>query len=221
MNAAPASTPQPNPPNDNLTWNTQFVTTVVTQMDGHRWSRTRIGGHLGLRDNAPALLALTAPFEHLGKGIRGSFTVKLTGQGDVRIAFRSLQSERFDGDYLGGYSISNYVPGGGSGVGYLTGSTLKSALEDNSWVAWDNLGTAVNNYPGQGQTIHLNWSIDQQNRTLVLGADGGKGSVTYPATIPNGMSNTPLKRIMIQVFVRNFRPDSGLFFDNLRVEEFK
>jgi hypothetical protein len=177
---------------------------------------------LGQRENASALLAFTEPFAYPGHGIRGSFTLRLIGSGaSVRIAFRSLQTDRYDGNYLGGYSITNHDPGGISGVGYLSGGTLTSAIENDSWVAWDNLGTGVKSYPTQGQVIHLNWSIDQQSRTLILGADGGQGSVTYSASTPAGNSNTPLKRIMIYVFVRRFQSNSELLFDELRVEEFK
>jgi hypothetical protein len=222
FNAAPTPKPLPNPPNDDLTWNKQFVTTVVVPLDGHRWSRTRVGGYLGQRENASALLAITEPFAYSGKGVRGSFKLRLIGTGaDVRIALRSVQTDRFDGTYLGGYSITNHDPGGISGVGRLGGGTLSSAIEGNSWVAWNDLGTGVKSYSSQGQTIQLNWSIDQQNRILVLGADGGQGSVTYSANTANGISNTPLKRIWIQIFVRNFHSGSELLIDDLRVEEFK
>jgi hypothetical protein len=218
VGSAPAQFPTPNPPADDLTWTKQFATSVVVARDtGGRWVRIQPGGTLGQRPTARALLAFTDDFNTPGQNVRGHFTVRLVGGGRVWIGLRALQNDALAGSWLGGYSIRNGL--GSADVAYLRGNELHSGLTLQSSGIINGAGTYLAPYT-PGQTVDLFWSIDQASRTVNLSVlPGENAQVTFDALTPEGVSNTPLRRLWIDIYLHEFDGSTVLFLDDVTVEE--
>jgi hypothetical protein len=220
--AAPSATPSPTPPNDYFTWGSQFVTTRVVSSGGSGLNQSV---HIAPTPNyfstkqfrARMLLARSEPLSlNLQNVARGGVTFAMRGSGHVVIGiFSGDQSTRRDP--LGGFHISN--PGMAS-IAYLSSNDLRALQGFPFQVA--ALGTYLGPYT-TGQNVELRWSIDQNSRTLSLGAYSAGGaladSVIFDAVAPDGTPNTPISTIWIEIALFDASPSTHVYLDNLLVEE--
>jgi hypothetical protein len=219
LGTPPPSAPAPTPPNDVLTWRTNFATpTVVASPSGGRWVSFQ---PLPVFTAAPddrrvVLIAVSEPFTvSPPANIRGSVRLRLDNPGTIGIGLRPLQGEQTL-DFIGGIELSNFLPpAGGAAHGLQAFTSARFG---------DLIGL-----PGSGQiapyssgnVIDINWSLDQSSRTFSVSVPGGAvQSSSFPA-VSGAVATTPIQRLILYVWMQ--RPTSGTvaFIDDVHAEEYK
>jgi hypothetical protein len=206
----PATSPAPNPPADNFIWtvNNHTVSTVVADPAGGR--RVRIDpkpDFFPAPDNTRkmAMLALTAPMSK--QTIRGHADITIFGSAAIVFGVIGVQGS---GDAnLGGAEVSGKAPGPGS-VGSVTANGLAHvgdpfALPGSTYIAPYSSGNSVG----------LQWAIDQSTHTMTINALPGGTSQTMPY-----VATGPFTSVRLAIFLVDPSPGGGAFVDNLSVEEY-
>lgn len=212
LGAVPLQFPTPTPPADNLRWTQQFLQPrVVSRASGGRWVRIQIEQTYLNRGKAQALSAFSDRFNVPGANIRGHFSLRLVGTGEVVIALHAGQGESgVQGGPLGGISVRS-GPFNTSDIASLTDFDLSITREPPS-------GTGLARYT-PGQTIEFFWSIDQAARVLNLSVSPGDSRRLSFQPVSQGVSKTPLQRIFVTIDVYDFNLDTRLFVDDVSIEE--
>ncbi|WP_134681936.1 hypothetical protein [Paracoccus ravus] len=221
----PVITPDPNPPDDSLLWTSQFATSRVVMTPGiGNEVRTIRGGNQGIRENAQVLLAYTEPFTEPGVKVRGGIDIRLIGSGKVWVGIRAENSspgESGPGSYLGGFSVWGYR--GGGSIGSLYSHQLVGGIDEGNIGTWCCAGTGMTSYSTEGAPIKLRWLIRQSERgTIELSTSAPAFSNTiqnFPLKTIDGVSNLPLKRLQLVIWIFDFDDNTILYVDNVKVEE--
>jgi len=217
----PSATPAPNPPADSFTWGTQFVTARVVGSGGAGAAgRVRVEPNAAYSGTgrATVLLARSEPLSQDRRNtVRGGLLVDMRGDGHLVVGIPA-GGPGAPSAPLGGFHISH--PGIIPSIAYLNSANLR-ALAINPSLA-DGVGTYLGPFP-IGQDVDLRWSIDQESRTLSLGAYSASGvfvgPVTFDATAPDGTPNTPIRTIWLDVAFYKVSRDTVALLDNFLVEE--
>jgi len=77
-----------------------------------------------------------------------------------------------------------------------------------------------------GQSVRLQWSIDQNSRIMSIGATptGGtpnNASVTFEQVAGDGTQNTPIQKIWLMIEMFEVARGSQVSFDDFYIEEYK
>jgi hypothetical protein len=207
----PATSPSPNPPADNFIWtiNNHVVSAVVADPAGGR--RVRIdpkADFFPAPDNTRkmAMLAVSAPVSKLN--VRGHADITIFGSADIVLGVMGMHGSMPDTN-LGGAEVSGKAPGPGS-VGSVTPNGLDH-IGDPFFLP-GSVGIAPYT---SGQTIGVQWTVDQSAHTITVNAlPGGTAQVIpYPAS-------TGLTAIRLALYMVDPSPGGGAFVDNLSVEEY-
>jgi hypothetical protein len=220
LNAKPSSTPLPNPPQDNFSWGSIDVTAKVVAGNGGNWVMvTPVENYFSTGKYRAFVLNAFTDAITTGKtpAIRGALTVNMNGFGTMVVSLYAFQAVTNTSNPLGGFLIRNV---GIPGIGYMTVQNLKVMETNNSILN----STGLSPYTS-GQPVQLNWSIDQGARTTLLTATPAGGaqksaSVTYDPIITNGVSNTPIQKVLVIVELFEAQRGISVFFDNFSAEEF-
>lgn len=197
------------------------TTTVENHPGGGRWARI-VPNATFLADpdsRRAALMAYTEAFTTSPPArIRGSTIVRLDGPGRVFVGLQGMNASNRPGAFLGGFvvDVPPLVPVGGAL--YAVNTFNIQRIQDI--LPLPSVGT-LQPY-SLGNVVNLSWTIDQATRTLSLNSSGATVSaktVVYPA-VADGVSNSPLEKIMLSVWLQSVNPSTRVFLDDLFVEEF-
>jgi hypothetical protein len=151
-----------------------------------------------------------------GNNLRGAVQVTMWGSGQLVIAFFSGDQQRVGGP-LGGFRIVDF---GTAHIAYLTAQGVRRILNQPTFAA--GVGTFLSNYT-PGTPVDLRWSFDQASRTFSFGAYAASGaavnSYIADALAPDGVPNTPVRRIWIDIALYDAAWGMLVFLDNISVEE--
>lgn len=213
------SSPGPTPPNDQLVWRTNFVTsTVAVRSSGDNWVRVQPLSETTVSpdDRRVFLLAITEPFTtNPAANVRGSMRLRLDNPGTIGIGFRPVQGEQTL-DFIGGIELSNFLPPSGgdvSGLREFRGDRLGDPF---------GLPSSGRIAPyASGQVIDINWTLDQDSRTFSASVLGGPSqSNTYSAQ-SGGLPTAPIQKLILQFWIRTGTSSTVAFVDNLQAEEYR
>ena len=213
--------PDPTPPDDYFLWTAQPVTSLSEpRAGGGRWAHVTPKPSF-LQDpdvRRQVLLAYTSPLTTSPPArLRGTTEIRLDGYGRVFVGLSAVDGSR-PGGFLGGLVIDIPTIASSSGTIYATQSFNSERIQDISPLP--SAGTIDPYSPGT--VIELNWVIDQTTRSLsVTRSNSGSPAVmtTYPAA-GDGVSNSPLQKLIVSVWLQSVGPGTHLFVDNVFVEEF-
>jgi hypothetical protein len=140
----------------------------------------------------------------------------MQGSGKMVIGIRVAQGPNLQGDPIGGYAFIN---AGIPSIGYMTTQNLKT-LQANDTI----LNSTFLSPYASGQPVQLRWSIDQDTRTVSLGAypasgNGNNASVTFNQVASDGAANTPIQKIWLEINMYEVARVTKTFFDDFFVEE--
>jgi hypothetical protein len=206
----PVGSPSPNPPADNFIWtiNNHVVSTVVADPAGGR--RVRMvpkSDFFPAPDNTRkmAMLALSAPMSKTS--VRGHVDVTIFGS--AAIVFGVIGVRAGGDTSLGGAEVSAKAPGPGS-VGSVTANGLDHV--GDPFFLPGSVGIAPYT---SGQTIGLQWAIDQSAHTMTINALPGGTAQTMPYPASAGLT-----AIRLALYMVDPSPAGGAFVDNFSVEEY-
>lgn len=213
--------PQSTPPDDYFLWTTQPVdTSVVSRPGGGNWARV-IPKPQFLADPSmrrQALLAYTEPLATSPpERLRGKTAIRLDGYGRVFVGLQSVNGAS-PGGFLGGMVIDvPTVESSGGTVHAAQGFNVERILDIYPLQSAGTIGAYQ-----RGSVVEMQWTIDQAARALsVTMARSTQPAVVinYPAA-GDGVSNSPLPKLMISVWLQHVGPNTAVFLDDFFVEEF-
>lgn len=219
--AAPEATPPPSPPDDSFLWpSTHVARMVVNRPGGGGWVHvTPAPSYLtdpGMR--RPVMYGYThAISQSPPASLRGAATVRLDGPGRVFLGLQAVNSQNAPGSFLGGMLVDVAPLTAARGTVLAVQPFNQARIQD------------VFSLPGAGQiesyapgsVVTVRWSIDQSSRTLnMTTASPGSTlqSVQYPAAA-DGMSNNPIAKLLLTLWLQEVGPGTNVFVDDLVAEE--
>lgn len=219
--------PDPTPPDDYFLWTAQPVTSLSEPRAGGgagAWFRRQSWAHVRpkpvfLTDpdvRRPVLYAYTSPLTTSPPArLRGGTEIRLDGYGRVFVGLSAVDGSR-PGGFLGGLVIDIPTIASSSGTIYATQSFDSERIQDI--FPLPSAGTIDPYSPGT--VIEMRWEIDQRDRSLSLMSGSPAVVTTYPAA-SDGVSNSPLQKLMVSVWLQSVGPGTHLFVDSFYVEEFE
>jgi hypothetical protein len=154
--------------NDQFIWLVRqpLTSVVVANPAGGKWVRTTPTRDFLAAPDAmhQFLLAGSEPFSIGGANIRGTFSIRIVGQGKVKFAVRATRDNVIQ--FIGAGSVESYPDGTGEAAIHYNPAFLDPA--DGHWGL-----TSIGSYH-PGQTADFFYLIDQSSQTFHLSA--GKGA---------------------------------------------
>lgn len=215
--------PQPTAPDDYFLWLVRPVsTTLVPRAGGGSWASVR-PTEVFLADPSSRRQVVLAYSEALTTNpparLRGVTKIRLDGYGRVFIGLQAVPvGSAAPGGFIGGMVIDVPPLNPSSGTLYATQFFDSERVLDI--YPLPSAGTLGPYTPGT--VTEFQWVIDQSTRSLsvtIPHATGPAPMITYPAAM-NGISNAPLPKLMVSVWLQQIGPSTNLFLDDFVVEEF-
>jgi hypothetical protein len=219
LGGLPSPVPPPTPPNDSISFRTDFFTTsVVADPAGGRWMRIQPNQAFTSSPDGRRIVMIAASEAFTTSPavpIRGSMRMRLDGLGIVGMGLRPLQAGQTL-DFIGGVQVGNYLPPAGSGI---DGLRAFNGAQLTSLIGLPSTGHVGGYSPGQ--VIDINWSIDQASRTFSVTAGGGQPVSGTFAPTSGSVATTPIQQLLVYVWMDKPTSSTQLFIDNVHAEETK
>jgi hypothetical protein len=214
---APQVFPIPSPPNDIFTWpvvTQPFTSVIVPNPAGGKWVRTT-PTHAFIVDPDRMhnfMVATSERFNFGGPPMRGTFSIRLVGPGQVSFGVRAVRENEAAGFIGAGELFSSPFGGVGGEVGVVSNPSDIDNLD--AWKFRRFPATSIGSYI-PGQTAHFTYSIDPSNQTFKIGVGGGGqgfGENDY-------RFSGAIRQLQLWLFLRGPTNTTVVFTDFVTMEE--
>jgi hypothetical protein len=217
----PQQFPIPSPPNDQFIWLVQqpLTSVIVPNPAGGKWVRTTpLDAFIRDPDHMHQfLLAGSEPFNFGGPQMRGTFSIRLVGPGQVSFGVRAVPQggENGTAGFIGaGELFVSPFTGIGGEVGVVDDPEVINNLR--RWEFERFPATSIGSYI-PGQTAQFFYSIDPSSQRFNLSVGGGAQGSNQNGYRFSGA----IRQLDLWLFLRGVSPNTVVFTNDVTMEELK